>query len=155
MGVLNNENVKGHILSGSLWGLMASGLVQNSPSSPVLRLLEGKTTYCLLRPEGRHSCLAHGAYWHDVSREKWRARRWWIVSTDPMQVSPNETEGRSCLNGEARCVWIASSSIVARARIEEIPESRSDCTVSLPVKLTDLVGDVPQKCLVTAFSIAE
>ena len=39
------------------------------PSSPVLRLLEAKATYCLLRPEGRHLCFAHGAYWYDVSTE--------------------------------------------------------------------------------------
>ena len=45
------------------------GAVQKSPFSPVLRLLEGKAAYCLLRPEGRHRCFARGACWYDVSTE--------------------------------------------------------------------------------------
>ena len=34
-GVLNNEDIKGHILSGSLWGLTASGLFKKArPARP-------------------------------------------------------------------------------------------------------------------------
>ena len=28
--------------------------------------------------------FARGAYWHYVSTENWRERRWWIFSTDPL-----------------------------------------------------------------------
>ena len=51
------------------------GAVQKSPFSPVLRLLEGKAAYCLLRPEGRHLCFLRGAYELYVSTETWRERR--------------------------------------------------------------------------------
>ncbi len=50
-------------------------LSSKGPSSPALRLLEGKAT----------AIFARGAYWYYVSTEQWRERRWRLVSTDPYE----------------------------------------------------------------------
>ncbi len=47
--------------------------LSKGPSSPVLRLLEGKAA----------ALFARGAYWYYVSTEKGRERRWRLFSTDP------------------------------------------------------------------------
>ncbi len=40
-------------------------------------LVEGKTA----------AIFAREAYWHDVSTEQWRERRWRLFSTDPLEIS--------------------------------------------------------------------
>lgn len=44
-------------------------------SSPVLRLLEGKATICLIGLKRPRFCFAREAYTEYVSTEKWRKRR--------------------------------------------------------------------------------
>jgi len=56
-----------------IWEISVFGPVQKSPSSPVLRPLEGKATVI----------FASGAYTKHVSTEKWRERRWRLFSTGP------------------------------------------------------------------------
>lgn len=56
-----------------IWETSVFGPVQKSPSSPVLRPLEGKATFN----------FASGAYTKYVSTEKWREPRWRLFSACP------------------------------------------------------------------------
>ena len=76
--LLNNANFKSHLppyaLRYQIRGAIQKSLPLRLLEGPVLRPLEGKAAYCLLRPEGRHRCLMRGANESYVSTEKWRER---------------------------------------------------------------------------------
>jgi len=72
------------------------GSVQKSPSSPVLRPLEGKAA----------ASVARGAYGYDVSTENWRERRWRLFSTDPKSNLSRLADG--CLHPPAHLNLLTS-----------------------------------------------
>ena len=67
-----------------IWEISVFGPVQKSPSSPVLRPLEGKATVI----------FASGAYTKHVSTEKWRERRWRVFLTGPDRAATVVGVGR-------------------------------------------------------------
>lgn len=85
--LLNNANFKSHLppyaLRYQIRGAIQKSLPLRLLEGPVLRPLEGKAAYCLLRPEkpalrqleGRHLCFMRGAYKKYVNTEQWRERR--------------------------------------------------------------------------------
>ena len=69
--------------------------------------LSSKTAHCLLRPAGRHPCLARGAYTEYVSTTKGRERSWRHFSTFPSE------------EGEAECT--AKAAVGSRGFSESLP----------------------------------
>ena len=87
-GVLNNEDIKGHILSGSLWGLTASGLFKKArPARPQPFLRAERTGTTWARKNGENAAggffqqtLRHGTderlICHDLADESRTQLHW-------------------------------------------------------------------------------